>query len=105
MDIGFERRQLPVRHCAHEVRRSVVHAAHHAVAARDDRPAVAHARDRGGEEPAIAVGAVRIAVRHRNRVVLDKLRAVVFVVEPFEQLFQFVVHIKRGITESGRPTW
>lgn len=40
----------------------------------------------------LPVGTPRIAVRHRNRVALDKLGTVVFVVEPFEQLPEFCIH-------------
>ena len=92
VDVGRKQRQFALRGVAHEIRRSVVHAAHHPVAVRHDRLAVAPG-DRGGEKSRdLPVGTPRIAVRHRNRVALDKLGTVVFVVEPFEQLPEFCIH-------------
>ena len=99
VDIGGEQRQFALRGVADEIRRGVVHEVHHAVAAADDRLAVAP-RDGGGEETRdLTVGAPGVAVRHRNRVVGDKFGTVVLVVQGFQQLPQVVVR------ESFHRTW
>ena len=97
--IGGEQRQFALRSIADEIRRSVVHEVHHAVAAADDGFSVAP-RDGGGEETRdLTVGAPGVTVRHRNRVVGDKFGTVVFVVQGFQQLPQVVVR------ESFHRTW
>ncbi len=91
--IAVELRQLAVRSVADEVGRSIVHQAHHPVSAPDDGLAVAPRDGRRQETRYLAVGPVRISMRHRNRVVLDEFGAVVTVAEPFEQRTQFAVHV------------
>ena len=99
VDIGREQRQFALRSIADEIRRGVVHEAHHAVAAADNRLAIAPG-DRGGKEARdLAVGALGVAIRHRNRVVGNEFGTVVFVVQGLQQLPQVVVR------ESFHRTW
>ena len=98
VDKGVEANEFALRGVAHEVRRGVVHQAHHPVAVADDRLAVAPGDRRGEEAGDLTVGTVRKAMRDRNRIVGDELRAVVGVVEPLEQFAQF------GISGPFHPT-
>ena len=90
--IGRKRCQLLLRGVAHEIRRSVVHAAHHPVAVRHDRLCGCPRRSWRRKIPRSPGRYAPIAVRHRDGVALDKLGTVVFVVEPFEQLPEFCIH-------------
>lgn len=90
--------KLPLRGIAHEVGRGVVQEVHQAVPVADDRPAVAPGDRRGQKARNLAVGTLRKAVRHGDRVAVDELGPVVAVVEPFEQLPHPVV------TRSGHRT-
>lgn len=55
------------------------------------------------KNPAISpVGAVRIAVRYRNRIVGDEVGAVVFVVERVEQLLQ--IGVRHGVRSIRSKT-
>lgn len=102
VDVGRKQRQFALRGVAHEIRRSVVHEVHHAVAAADNGLTVAPG-DGGGEKSRdLAVGAVRIAVRYRNRIVGDEVGAVVFVVERVEQLLQ--IGVRHGVRSIRSKT-
>lgn len=83
---AVEMYKLPLRGVAHEVGRGVVQEVHQAVAVADDRPAVAPGDRRSQEARNLAVGTLREAVRHGNRVAVDEFGPVVAVMEPFEQL-------------------
>lgn len=100
MNESIESRQLAFRGVAHEIGRSVVHIAHQAVAVADDLRAAAPGDRRGEEARDLPVGGIREAVRNRNGIVGDELRAVIGVLEPFEQLAE-----RLPIKGSVHRTW
>ena len=102
VDVGRKQRQFALRGVAHEIRRSVVHEVHHAVATADNGLTVAPGDGRGEKSRDLAVGAVRIAVRYRNRIVGDEVGAVVFVVERVEQLLQ--IGVRHGVRSIRSKT-
>lgn len=73
-----------------------------AEAAADNGLTVAPGDGRGEKSRDLAVGAVRIAVRYRNRIVGDEVGAVVFVVERVEQLLQ--IGVRHGVRSIRSKT-
>ena len=91
MHIAQKRPQIPLRGVHREVEGGIIHHLDHTACALDNRLAVTPCDSRGQEASNLPIFQTVEGVRYADRVGLDKVGAIVAIVQRFEQLAQLIV--------------